>query len=52
MMWDDEDGIAPSFTPHLVVDDAEPVWTGLFDARGEPLYRHPERMGFHNPLDD
>ena len=45
---EDEDDFEPSLTARTVheTDDAE--FTGLLDARGNPLYRVPERckMGF------
>lgn len=27
-------------------DPQEPQWSGLYDAKGQPLYRMPEKVGF------
>ena len=35
--------------PSLDVSDHEPVCTGLFDHRGDPIWRGPNPVGFHNP---
>lgn len=41
--WWDEGPLLPSLT----VDSHVEVDTGLVDARGHPIYRLPEPMGFH-----
>lgn len=35
--------------PSLNVSDHEAVDTGLFDQRGDTIWRGPNEMGFHNP---
>jgi hypothetical protein len=43
--WDDD---SPVIIRDVLVEDDRPQPTGLLDARGEPLYRRPERhpLGF------
>jgi hypothetical protein len=53
--WDDEDEWDESGPEALEVDGPSfaPTWSGLLDADGEPILRHPVviRMGFH-PADN
>lgn len=41
-LWDD----AEPHRPHLDVPDHEPSFTGLYDVRGDAIYREPNPMGF------
>jgi hypothetical protein len=40
--WDDDVPLLPS----LDVPEHEPAWTGLVDAKGEPIFRYPRPVGF------
>jgi hypothetical protein len=42
-------GFDDPLIPHLDVSDHRPVRTGLLDMRGDPIWRCPEPIGFHNP---
>ncbi len=45
--WDeDERGFADVSSRTILLDDDEPVKTGLLDASGTPLYRVRERIRF------
>jgi hypothetical protein len=44
-LWGDEEPHLPS----LSVDDGKRTDTGLTDARGNPIYRLPDPVGFHLP---
>jgi hypothetical protein len=41
-LWGDEE----KMRPHLSVDDHDPVFTGLLDAKGDEIWRAPNPMGF------
>lgn len=42
--WDDPQPCGPM--PHPTVYEAEPIDTGLLDASGNRIFRHPEKIGF------
>jgi len=44
-LWPDAQPLHVSVT----VDDAKQVNTGLTDAKGNPIYRVQEPVGFHHP---
>jgi hypothetical protein len=43
---EDSEGVTKGETVHEPEGASEPRWTGLLDARGEPIMREPERIGF------
>jgi hypothetical protein len=45
MGWLDDEPLIPS----LEVPEHKPVETGLLDKRGQPIRRHPNKIGFHCP---
>lgn len=38
--------------PNLDVPEHEAVPTGLYDHRGDAIWRGPNQVGFHNPRED
>lgn len=41
----------PPIITNVSVCDHEPIFTGLLDADGNEIWRDPEPIGFHSPLD-
>lgn len=48
---DDHNTFSKALLPDLSVpEERGPINTGLLDANGNALFRTPEPLGFHNPL--
>lgn len=50
--WQDEDDFAPYEPPPSITvhEDDESRWTGLYDAKGEPIMRERRPIGFGKRL--
>ena len=50
--WQDEDDFAPYEPPPSITvhEDEEDRWTGLYDAKGEPIMRPRNPIGFGRRL--
>lgn len=50
--WQDEDDFAPYEPPPSITvhEDDESRWTGLYDAKGEPIMRERRPIGFGRRL--
>ena len=49
---DDHHRLSDAMLPNLHVPGArDPIPTGLYDLTGRELFRLPEPLGFHNPLE-
>lgn len=49
---EDENHYDPPMLVNLTVFDNDPVWTGLYDKDGDPLYHFPNPIGFEKELWD